>query len=70
MVLTSRKPLEAQRWFPYVEETGGKIFRSNGKQPGDVRIACIADPLATEIENQNEGTLDVLKVISTVPTSL
>jgi hypothetical protein len=30
VVLTSRKPLEAQRWFPFVEETGGKIFRSNG----------------------------------------
>jgi hypothetical protein len=52
-----------------VEETGGKIFRSNGKHPGDDRIALIADPLGTEIENQNEGTLDVLKVISTVPTS-
>ena len=52
-----------------MEETGGKIFRSNGKHPGDVRIAVIADPLATEIENRNEGTLDVLKVISTVPTS-
>ena len=30
VVLTSRKPLKASRWFPYVEETGGKIFRSNG----------------------------------------
>ena len=30
VVLTSRRPLQAQRWFPYVEETGGKIFRSNG----------------------------------------
>jgi hypothetical protein len=29
VVLTSRKPLEAQRWFPYVEETGGKNFSSN-----------------------------------------
>ena len=52
-----------------MEETGGKIFRSNGIHPGDVRIAPIADPLDTEIENQNEGTLDVPKVISTVPTS-
>ena len=69
MVLTSRKPLPALRWFPYVEETGGKIFRSNGKHPGDDRIAFIADPLDTEIENRNEGTLDVLKVISTAPTS-
>ena len=69
MVLTSCRPLEASRWFPYVEETGGKIFRSNGKHPGDVRIAFIADPLDTEVVNRNEGTLDVLKVISTVPTS-
>ena len=30
VVLTSRRPLKAERWFPYVEETGGKIFRSNG----------------------------------------
>ena len=52
-----------------MEETGGKIFRSNGKHPGDDRIAVIADPLDTEIANRNEGTLDVLKVISTVPTS-
>ena len=52
-----------------MEETGGKIFRSNGKYSGDVRIALIADPLDTEVENRNEGTLDVLKVISTVPTS-
>jgi hypothetical protein len=52
-----------------VEETGGKIFRSNGIHPEDVRIALIADPLDSEVENQNEGTLDVLKVISTVPTS-
>ena len=52
-----------------MEETGGKIFRSNGKHPGDVRIAFIAGPLDTEVENRNEGTLDVLKVISTVPTS-
>jgi hypothetical protein len=52
-----------------VEETGGKTFRSNGKHPGDVRIAVIADPLDTEVANRNEGTLDVLKVISTVPTS-
>jgi intein/homing endonuclease len=52
-----------------VEETGGKIFRSNGKRPGDDRIALIADPLGTEIENRNEGTLDVPKVISTAPTS-
>jgi hypothetical protein len=53
-----------------VEETGGKIFRSNGKHPEDVRIAPIADPLDTEVDNRNEGTLDVLKVISTAPTSL
>jgi hypothetical protein len=52
-----------------VEETGGKTFRSNGKYPGDVRIAPIADPLDSEVENRNEGTLDVPKVISTVPTS-
>jgi hypothetical protein len=52
-----------------VEETGGKIFRSNGSSPVDVRIALIADPLDTEVDNQNEGTLDVLKVISTAPTS-
>ena len=48
-----------------MEETGGKIFRSNGIHPGDVRIALIADPLDTEIENRNEGTLEVLKAIST-----
>jgi len=30
VVLTFRRPLQALRWFPYVEETGGKIFRSNG----------------------------------------
>jgi hypothetical protein len=53
-----------------VEETGGKIFRSNGKHPEDVRIALIADPLDTEVDNRNKGTLDVLKVISTAPTSL
>ena len=70
VVLTSRKPLKAARWFPYVEETGGKIFRSNGSSPVDVRIALIADPLDTEVENRNKGTLDVLKVISTAPTSL
>ena len=52
-----------------MEETGGKIFRSNGKHPGDVRIALIAGPLDTEVVNRNEGTLDVPKVISTVPTS-
>ena len=69
VVLTSRRPLKAKRWFPFVEETGGKIFRSNGIHPGDVRIALIADPLDTEVESRNEGTLDVLKVISTVPTS-
>ena len=69
MVLTSRTPLPALRWFPYVEETGGKIFRSNGKHPGDVRIALIADPLDSEVANRNDGTLDVLKVISTAPTS-
>ena len=69
MVLTSRKPLNASRWFPYVEETGGKIFRSNGSSPVDVRIALIADPPDTEVDNRNEGTLDVLKVISTAPTS-
>jgi hypothetical protein len=69
-VLASRKLLKATRWFPYVEETGGKTLRSNGKHPGDVRIAPIADPLDTEVENRNKGTLDVLKVISTAPTSL
>ena len=42
-----------------MEETGGKIFRSNGIHPGDVRIALIADPLDTEVVNRNEGTLDV-----------
>jgi len=56
--------------LPYVEETGGKIFRSNGSSPVDVRIAPIADPLDTEVDNRNKGTLDVLKVISTAPTSL
>ena len=29
VVLTSRKPLKALRLFPYVEDTGGKIFSSN-----------------------------------------
>ena len=53
-----------------MEETGGKIFRSNGKTPVDVRIAVIADPLDTEVVNRNKRTLDVLKVISTAPTSL
>jgi len=52
-----------------VEETGGKIFRSNGSSLVDVRIAPIADPLDTEVDNRNEGTLDVLKAISTAPTS-
>ena len=52
-----------------MEETGGKTFRSNGKHPGDVRIALIAGPLDSEVENRHEGTLDVLKVISTAPTS-
>jgi hypothetical protein len=36
---------------------------------GGVRIAPIAAPSDTEVENRNEGTLDVPKVISTVPTS-
>ena len=31
----------------------------------DARIALIADPPDTEVDNRNEGTLDVLKVIST-----
>jgi len=61
VVLTSRRPLQASRWFPYAEETGGKIFRSNGKQPTDVRIASIAGPSDTEVVNRNEGTLDVPK---------
>ena len=39
-----------------MEETGGKIFRSNGKHPGDVRIAPIADPLDSEVENRNKQT--------------
>ena len=52
-----------------MEETGGKSFRSNGKYPEDVRIAVIADPPDTEIENRNEGTLDGPKVISPAPTS-
>ena len=52
-----------------MEETGRKIFRSNGKHPGDDRIAVIADPLDTEVANRHEGTLDVLKVISIAPTS-
>jgi hypothetical protein len=52
-----------------VEETGGKIFRSNGKHPGDDRIAPFAGPLDTEVDNRNEWTIDVLKVISTAPTS-
>ena len=42
-----------------MEETGGKTFRSNGKHPGDDRIAVIADPLDSEVESRNEGTLDV-----------
>jgi hypothetical protein len=50
-----------------VEETGGKIFRSNGKHPEDVRLAVIADPLDTEVENQHERTLDA--PFSLVPTS-
>jgi hypothetical protein len=37
-----------------VEETGGKIFRSNGKHPEDVRIALIADPLDTEVDSRNK----------------
>ena len=52
-----------------MEETGGKIFRSNGSQPVDVRIALIAGPLDTEVVNRNKGTPDVPKLISTVPTS-
>ena len=52
-----------------MEETGGKIFRSNGIHPGDIRIAVIADPLDSEVENRNEGTIDVPKAISTAPTS-
>jgi hypothetical protein len=42
-----------------VEETGGKIFRSNGIHPGDVRIALVAGPLDSEVENRNDETLDV-----------
>src|ERR1035438_3261856 len=38
---------------------GGKTFRSNGKHPGDVRIAPIADPLDSEVWNRNDGTIDV-----------
>jgi hypothetical protein len=53
--------LKAQRWFPFAEETGGKIFRSNGKHPVDVRIARIADPPDSEVENRNEGTLEAPK---------
>ena len=30
VVLTFCRPLKASRWFPYAEETGRKIFRSNG----------------------------------------
>jgi len=52
-----------------VEETDGKTFRSNGELPMDVRIALIAGPSDTEVENRNAGTLDVLKVIITAPTS-
>src|ERR1035441_2286199 len=63
VVLSSRTPLPALWWFPYVEETGGKIFRSNGKHSGDVRIAPIADPLDTQVDNRHEGTLDVPKEI-------
>ena len=59
MVLSSRKPRKGFTVVPYAEETGGKIFRSNGKHPGDVRIALIADPLDSEVGNLNEGTLDV-----------
>ena len=44
-----------------MEETGGKIFRSNGKHPVDVRIAFIAGPSDTEVANRNEWTLDVPK---------
>ena len=44
-----------------MEETGGKNFRSNGSHPGDVRIARVAGPLDTEVENRNERTLDVPK---------
>jgi hypothetical protein len=36
--------------------------------PGGVRIALIAAPSDTEVENRNEGTLDV-PTISTAPTS-
>ena len=50
-----------------MEETGGKIFRSNGKHPGDVRIALIADPLDSEVANQNDGMIDVPS--SLFPTS-
>ena len=53
-----------------MEEAGGKIFRSNGSMPVDVRIAPVADPSDTEVENRNKGTLDVLKSIGTAPTSL
>jgi hypothetical protein len=52
-----------------VEEADGKTFHSNGRSPVDVRIALIAGPSDTEVENRNEGTLDVPKVISTAPTS-
>ena len=37
-----------------MEETGGKIFRSNGKPLRDVRIAFVAGPADTEVENRNE----------------
>ena len=38
-----------------MEETGGKTFRSNGKHPGDVRIARIADPLDSEVGKFKRG---------------
>ena len=60
-------PLKATRWFPYVEETGGKIFRSNGKHPGDVRIAPIADPLDSEVENRNPSQARSLSPIQFAP---
>ena len=34
VVLTFRKPLQASRWFPYVEETGGKDLPFERKTPG------------------------------------
>ena len=70
VVLTFRTPRKGITVVPLRGGDRREDLPFERKTPGDVRIAPIADPLDTEVDNRNEGTLDVLKVISTAPTSL